>query len=124
MPRSITATASQYQRNRIWSGEFVRGESFQLGLNLGGVLASGVTISSIVWRVLATSSVILGAGTTSARSATVTCTAGIGPGGVVKAVATASDGKVWSQLYRVTVEDAPWFTGEVAPAAGSATVTA
>lgn len=124
MPRSVTATVSKYQRARVWRGDFVRGEVFTLGINLTGALADGDTIDTITWRVLQPQSVILGVVDFDARTASVVCTAGVGPGSVVKAIVTTPAGAVWTQLFRVYVTGDPWFSGETAPAAGATEVTA
>jgi hypothetical protein len=123
-PRAITAVVSKYQRARAWRGKFVRGESFQLGVNLNGALADGATIDSIIWRVLNPNSIILGAATLDDRTASVTCTAGVACGSIVKVQATASDGAVWNQLFLIEVVDLPWFLGEVPPVIGPYSVAA
>lgn len=124
MPRITTAFVSKYQRTRVHRSEFSRSEKFSLVANLAGCLASAATISTAVWQVTETSSIILGAGSKTATTCTVSVTAGIGYGGVVKLTVTASDGAIFVQLYDITVLDSPWYSGDVAAAAGSASVTA
>lgn len=123
MTRAITAVVSKYQRTRIHTSHFVRGEKFALGVDLNGVLATGATISTIIWRVSAPQSVILGTATKGTRTASILCTAGVGAGSIIKVQATASDGAVINQVYAVNVQTGPWFD-ETAPAAGATSVSA
>jgi hypothetical protein len=123
-PRAITAVVSKYQRARVWRGKFVRNEVFSLGINLTGCLAEGATIDTITWRIQNPNSVILGNATVGDTTASVECTCGIGSGSVVKVIATDTDGKVWAQLYLITVAGQPFFQNDPIPAMGSYTVTA
>jgi len=123
-PRAITAVVSRFQRTRVWRGQFVRGESFQLGINLNGALADGATIDTIIFRVLNPNSIILGAATLDDRTASVTCTAGVACGSIVKVQATASDGAVFNQMYWIQVEDLPYFQNETPPTIGPYSVSA
>ena len=123
-PRCIEAIVSKYQRTRVWRGEFVRGESFQLGINLNGALAPDETIDTITFRVLNPNSIILGAVTLDDRTASATCTAGVACGSTVKAIATATDGTVWTQTFVILVNDLPWFQNETPPTIGPYNVSA
>jgi len=123
MPRSVTAKVSAYQRSRTWRAEFVRGEVFSLSADFTGVLGSA-TITASNWKVNETGSVILGTATDTTKVASVGCTAGYGSGGLVKCQATASDGKVYIQVFAVSILTGPTYSGETMPAAGNASVSA
>jgi hypothetical protein len=123
-PRIINAQVSNSQRGRVHSSRFVRGENFALAANLNGALASGATVSSVIWRTNNPNSIIFGSGTRNTRDVSVLVTAGIGGGGIVKMQATASDGRVFNQVYRVGIQAEPWFQSETAPAAGVYSVSA
>lgn len=121
MARSVTAFVSAHQRTRCHVTSFVRGDVFTLGANFTAVL-NGATIASVTWRVSNPQTLVLGSGAISSGLATIVATAGAGECWV-KALATLSDGKKASQLYRVSVQSQPWFDGETLASAGSASVT-
>lgn len=121
MARSVTAFASAYQRTRCHVTGFTRGDVFTLGANFTACL-NGATVASVVWRVSNTQSIVLGSGAITGGLCTITATAGTGDC-YVKALATLSDGKKISQLFRVCVQSSPWFDGETLVSAGSASVT-
>ncbi len=123
-PRAIQARVSKYQRNRLWSGNFVRGEAFSLSANFAGVLDTGVTIDSVIWRVNETQSVIFGNASISGPIASVQVTAGWGCGGAVKCQIIASDGSTWNQVFLVNVQTVPWYSGEQSPVQGPQTASA
>jgi hypothetical protein len=123
MPRNVEAKVSRFQRTRIHGARFTRGDVFTLSADFNGAFAAGVTLSSIVWRVTNPQAVILGAAAISGRSATVHATAGIGCS-AAKCIATGSDGAVFTQLFHITAQDAPYFDGETVPAAGATSATA
>lgn len=124
MPRAITAQVSAYQRDRVHRSNFVRGDKFTLTANLKNILASGATISSVVWRVTNPQAIIMASPAISGATVTVSCTAGTGGGATVKAIATASNGAVITQLFNIRVTSSPWFQGETAPAQGAYSVSA
>lgn len=121
MARSVTAFVSAHQRTRCHVSSFVRGDLFTLGANFTACL-DDATVSSVVWRVNNPCSVIFGSGDIDGGLATVTATAGVG-NCVIKALATLSDGRKFTQLFEVTVADGPWFDGETAPSQGASSVT-
>jgi hypothetical protein len=121
MARSVTAFVSAHQRTRCHVSSFVRGDVFTLGANFTACL-DDATITQVVWRVDNPQSVVLGSGDIADGLATISCTAGMG-NCRIKALATLSDGRKFSQLYSVGVKSSPWFADESAPAAGSASVT-
>ena len=123
MTRATTAYVSKHFRSRIWQGQFVRGEEFSLSANFNGCLGDA-TIASVIWRVNENQSVILGSAAIDGNTVSVQCTAGVGWGGMVKCQVTASDGKVWNQLFAVGVCDQPWFDGEAWPTAGALSASA
>lgn len=123
-PRLINAQVSKYQRDRIHRSRHLRGDVFTLSANLKGALSSGVTVSSVVWRVDNPAAIIFGAASKGSQTVSVVCTAGWGDGACVKAVVTASDGTVWVQGFDIMVYDSPWFSGETGPVQGSYSVSA
>lgn len=123
MPRVNTAYVSRYQRARVHRSIRPRGDVFALAVDANAALAIGETIASIVFRTDNPNGVIFGAVTKSARTASVSCTAGVGCADV-KAVITGSDGSVFAQLFRVSVQDAPFFDGETYPTAGATSASA
>lgn len=121
--RCRTAYVSRFQRTRIHRSSCVRGDAFALEVNANGALADNAEIDSIVFRIDNPSALILGAVTKGARTASVAVVAGAGCARV-KAEITADDGAVFTQLFHVGVQSAPYFQGETAPAAGPASVSA
>jgi hypothetical protein len=108
MSRATTAYASAYQRTRTHATGFVRGEVFSLSLDLNGVIGAA-TISATTWQTTNSTSVALGAESESGNVASVVCTAGYGPGAHVKCTVTDSAGKVFVQVFEVSVDSGPAF---------------
>jgi hypothetical protein len=106
--RSLTAYASANQRSRTHVTYVVRGEVFSLSFNVNASIGAA-TISTTTWQSTNTSSVTLGAESESGDVASVLCTAGYGPGAKVKCTLTASDGKVFVQVFEVFVDSGPSF---------------
>jgi len=121
MARSVTAYVSAHQRNRTHVSSFPRGEVFNLGADFTACL-DGATISSVLWQSSNVSALGFGSGDIDGGLATIVATAGCG-GANAKALATLSDGRKVAQLYAVSVQSSPWFSGESAPSTGSASVT-
>jgi hypothetical protein len=108
MPRAVTAYASAYQRNRSHRTHLVRGEVTSLSLDVNAVIGDA-TISATTWQSSNSTSVALGAESESGDVASVVITAGYGPGAQVKCTLTASDGKVFVQVFDVYVDSGPSF---------------
>lgn len=121
MARSVTAYVSAHQRTRCHVSSFVRGEVFTLGANFTACL-DGATIASVLWQSTNASALGFSTGDIDGGLATISATAGCGCARV-KATATLSDDRVVTQVYVVNVQSSPWFSGESAPSAGSASVT-
>ena len=127
MSRATVAIASAYDRTREQVCELSRGEIRELSANFNGVLAKDETIASATWRITQPWGAILAAPTISENGKRTGCTlqAGIGRAHV-KAVATTTTGRDLIQLFRIDVDQSPWFQGEVATTGGpyELTVTA
>lgn len=123
MPRVTTAYISRFQRSRVHRSRHVRGDAFTLTADANGALESGATVASVVFRVDNPGAVIFGSASIDDRSASVECTAGVGFA-QVKAEITSSDGDVVTQLFEISVQDAPYFAGESAPTAGATSASA
>lgn len=108
MPRAVTAYASAHQRTRTHACRFVRGEVFSLSLDVNAVIGAA-TISTTTWQTTNSASVALGAESESGNVASVVCTVGYGPGAKIKCTLTASDGRVFVQVYEVSVDSGPSF---------------
>lgn len=122
--RVNTAYVSRFQRNRVHRSQRQRGDVFALAVDVNGALAAGATIDSIVFRVDNPSAIILGDVTKNARTASVECTAGSGGCAIVKAIVTGDDDTVFTQLFHLGVQDAPYFDGETVPSAGATSASA
>jgi hypothetical protein len=125
VPRITTAVVSKYQRSRIHSSQFVRGEFTTFGANFNGVLDEDVTIDSVTWFTATPWAIIMSnpAISNDRKSVTVDVLIGYGGPGNLKCVATLSDGKIRNQLYGVSIIDSPWVDGEAEPSQGSSSVT-
>jgi hypothetical protein len=111
MARSITAYASAYQRTRTHATGFVRGEVFSLSYNVNGVIGAAA-IDTVDWFTSNSQSISLGAESDSGNIASVVCTAGYGPGAWVKCKVTDDAGNVFVQVFDISVQSGPSFSGE------------
>lgn len=117
--RVSVAIASAYDRTRVQACELSRGEIRELSANFNGVLDKTEMIASAIWRITQPWGAILTAPTISADGKRTGCTlqAGIGRAHV-KALVTTTTGRQLPQLFRIDVDQSPWFQGETAVTGG------
>ena len=124
MSRVTVAIASAYDRTREQVCELSRGEVRELSANFTGVLDKTETIASATWRITQPWGAILTIPTISENGKRTGCTlqAGIGRAHV-KALITTTTGRQLPQLFRIDVDQSPWFQGEVAVTGGAYELT-
>ncbi len=124
MTRTTTAIASAYDRTRTQVCELARGEIRELSANFNGVLDKTETIASVTWRITQPWGAILTSPSISEDGKQTSCTlqAGIGRAHV-KALVTTTTGRQFPQLFRIDVEQSPWFQGETATVGGAYELT-
>lgn len=122
--RVTRAYVSGYQRDRVHASRLVRGEKRCLVANFNGAIPAARSIASVTWRCEQTYTVVMANARISGREAEVDITAQLQGCAWVKCVATLDNGEVYTQLFRVQVQDATWFDGEPAVAAGPTSITA
>ena len=115
MSRNNTAYVSDYTRDRVHVSRLVRGETRTLTANFNALLAEANTIASVTWRTQGGYPILMATPAISGKTATVKVTAQNGGVGILKCQATTSKNMVLTQLFRMEVEGAPYFNGEVNP---------
>lgn len=122
MSRTTTAYASDYQRTRQQRVTLPRGEVRTLAADFNGVLASEETIASATWRLSHAGVLSSAAIAADGKSTSVTVEAAASQGEVKVSVVT-SDGRTLPLLFRLEVQNRPWFNGESTIASGPQTLT-
>ncbi len=124
MPRLTTAYASAYQRDRVHVSRIFRGESRTLSVNFNAV-AGADAVASVVWRAETGYPLVMSAPLIAGNVASVSILASNSGVALLRCTATLVSGATLVQLFRVEVEGAPYFAGEVIPAVtGPTTVIA
>lgn len=124
MSRLSTAYASAYQRDRVHVSRIMRGESRTLSVNFNAVLGTD-TIASVTWRAETGYPLVMSAPAIVGSVASVNVLASNNGAAILRCTVTLASGATLVQLFRVEVEGAPYFSGEViAPVSGPTTVTA
>jgi hypothetical protein len=113
--RVTRAYVSAYQRDRVHRSRVVRGEKRCLVANFNGAIPAARSIVSATWRVQQGQTVFMESAKVATRESSVVITAGFGHEAAVKCQVTLDNGEVYNQLFVVSVQDSPWFQGEVTP---------
>lgn len=123
--RTTRAYVSGYDRTRVHEVRLVRGEKRCLVANFNGAIPPARTIASATWRVNQNQGAVLSNARIfeGNRSTAVDLLAGWTGYGLVKVEATLDNGEVYNQVFRVLVQQSPWFTGEPYPVSGPQTIT-
>lgn len=118
--RATRAFVSGYDRTRTHEARLVRGEKRCLVANFNGAIPKGRTIAQAVWRTTQNWAAILSNGRIfeNDRSTAVDMLAGWGGPAWVKVEATLDNGEVYTQVFRICVQNGPWFSGEANPQSG------
>ena len=116
--------ASGYDRTRVHGGRLVRGESRCLLVNFNGAISVSRTITSVTWRCVDPSVVVMSNARiqAGARSVAVDVRANLPCDTAIKCEATLDNGERYMQLIRLAVMDSPWF-GDETIASGPAILT-
>jgi hypothetical protein len=122
MTRIQTAYASAYARDRVHVSRVTRGESRVLTANFNALMAPDDTITTVTWRAESGYPMVMSAAAIAGHTASVRVVANAGGRARMRCTATTSTGDVLTQLFRIDVMGAPYFTGEVIPASNGPTV--
>lgn len=116
--------ASGYDRARVHDGRLVRGESRCLLVEFNGAIPAGRTITSVTWRCVEPSVIVMSNARiqADARSVAVDVLAQYPCSTAIKCEATLDNGERYMQLIRLAVMDSPWF-GDETQAVGPMTLT-
>jgi len=123
MSRNNTAYVSDYTRDRVHVSRLVRGETRTLTANFNALLAEADTIASVTWRTQGGYPILMATPAISGKTATVKVTAQNGGIGILKCQVSPTNGPALTQLFRIEVEGAPYFNGEVNPPVGPLILT-
>lgn len=107
---------SGYERTRVHDARLVRGESRCLVVDFGGALPPARTITSVTWRCVDPSVVVMSNARAQpgARSVAVDVRANWPRDTLIKCEATTDRGEVYVQLIHLDVTDSWWFGDETA----------
>ncbi|GAA0260549.1 hypothetical protein [Rhodanobacter caeni] len=122
--RVTRAYVSGYQRARVHESRLIRGEKRCLVANFNGAIDAGRSIASVTWRCEQPYAAAMSNARVFAREVAVDILAQLPGVSLIKCLVTLDNGEVYTQLFRVQVQDATWFDGEPAVAAGPTSITA
>lgn len=105
---------SGYTRNRVHDSRLTRGELRCLVANYNGAIDKARTITSVTWRMNPSLSVLMSNARIApgAREVALDIRAIWCGDAAIKCEATMDNGEVYAQLFRVSVDDSPWFDGD------------
>lgn len=108
--RAVRCYANAYNRNRVHDSQFWMGQKIPVVLDVNGVAGSGVTVTSVKWRVLLPYVAVMSNPRilSDNRSVAVDVLANWIGDTSLKCLATLSDGSVVPQLYRIDVSGDPF----------------
>lgn len=121
--RTTKAYVSGYARDRVHSSRLYATEKRSLVADFSGAVPAGSTIASIVWNMDCPYSVAMSAAAIDGLQARCLIQA-IWPGWQpMRCLATLASGEVYSQLFMVQVQPAPYF-GDSGMTAGPTQISA
>ena len=126
MGRVSRAYVSAYIRDRQHLSRLIRGEKRCLIANFNGAIPTVHSISSVTffcsapWQVAMDTARIM----PDLRGTGVNITAILSGGCLIKCVATLENGEAYVQLFRINIQESPWYQGEIIPPSGPYVLTA
>lgn len=112
--RATHAYVSGYSRNRVHQSRLYANESALLLADFNGAMAAGRVISSVTWKSNGAGYVNMSDATIQSgkRTSSVVVQCGFAGKTWFRCSATLSTGQILTQMFIVTVEPAPWMSGD------------